>query len=260
MNLNISSAVKNVKTVITANSPVLLVGTAVAGVVATGILAAKGGYNARGIIDEHQALMDESEQSRELTLQEKVQLTWLCFAPPVFTGASTIASVVGVHTIHTKRHAALAGLYAVTTTKLDDYTEKAEEMLGAKKTQALNDSVAQKQLDRHPEKFENAEVMMVSDGTELCYDEWSGRWFMGSVPRIEKAVNEINRRLIDEGDASLNDFYDALGLGPIAMGQTFGWSGAKIEPRFGSVTSPDGRPAISVWFQDNPKENLGVLR
>ena len=250
--MNFTSAIRTAKSVITANSPVLLVGTAVAGVVTTGVLAAKAGYKARGILDEAQ-----EKQTEPLTLQQKTQLTWLCYAAPAVTGASTIASVVGVHTIHTKRHAALAGLYAVTTTKLDDYRDKAEELLGTKKTQELNNAVGQLAVDRDP--VENHEVIILDGGSELCYDEWSGRYFMGSVAKIEQAVQNINLQLLESGEASLNDFYDYLGLPPIPMGLRFGWSGAKIEgARFGAVTSKDGRPAISIWFHDEPKENLGL--
>lgn len=253
--MNIASSLKTVKSVITANSPVLLVGTAIAGVVATGVLAAKGGYNARGIVDEA-----EANRTEPLTVPEKVQLTWLCYAAPALTGASTIAATVGVHTIHTKRHAALAGLYAVTTTKLDDYREKAEELLGTKKAQELNNEIAQRNIDREIERgndFIDHEVIITDNGDALCYDEWSGRYFMGSVNKIESAVNEVNRLLIDNGDASLNDFYDYVGLTPISMGTRFGWSGEKIEARFGTVKTTDGRPAISFWFHKEPKDNLG---
>ena len=250
--MNIASGLRTVKSVITANSPVLLVGTAIAGIAATGVLAAKAGYKARGIVDEH-----EQEIGRETTIQEKAQLTWLCYSVPALTGASAIAATVGVHTIHTKRHAALAGLYAVTSNKLDDYRDKAEELLGPKKTQELNNGVAQKAVDRNPPK--DHEVIILDNGDELCYDEWSGRYFKGSVNKVEAAVNEINRLLMDNGEVSLNDYYDYVGLGTISMGTRFGWSGVKrIEPRFGTVQTTDGRPAISVWFHDEPKDNLGL--
>lgn len=255
--MNISSAFRTAKNVITANSPVLLVGTAVAGVITTGVLAAKGGYKARGILDEAQAKRDQEENSTPLTLQEKVQLTWLCYAAPAVTGASTIASVVGVHTIHTKRHAALAGLYAVTTSKLDDYREKAEELLGPKKTQELNNAIGQKAVDRDP-LADNREVIITGEGNELCYDEWAGRWFLGSVPSIERAVAEVNTQLVEDGDASLNDFYDRIGLPPTQMGSSFGWSGTKIGVRFGSTTASDGRSAVAIWFHEEPKKNMGV--
>lgn len=249
--MNLSNAVRTAKSVITANSPVLLVGTAVAGVVATGVLAAKGGYKARGIIEEAQELKGE-----DLTTNEKVQLTWLCFATPALTGASTIAATVGVHVIHNKRNAALAGLYAVASTKLDDYKEQAEELLGPKKTQALNDAVAQKTVDREG-PFENNEVRMLTDGTELCHDATTGRWFMSSVNKIESAINDMNRRVLSSGEISLNEFYDQVGLEPIPWGETFGWN-VQIEPRFGNVTSSDGRPAISVWFHPEPRKDLGT--
>lgn len=249
--MNLSSAVRTAKSIITANSPVLLVGTAIAGVVSTGVLAAMGGYKARGIVDAAAA-----ENETELTVQDKFRLTWLCYAAPAVTGASTIASVVGVHTIHTKRHAALAGLYAVTSTKLDDYREKAEELLGTKKTQELNDAVGQKSIDR--DAVGDHEVIVLEGGTELCYDEWSGRYFMGSMPIIERAFQEINLQLVESGDASLNDFYEHVGLTPIPMGLDFGWSGAKISPRFGAVKTRDGRSAVSFWFHETPKQNLGL--
>ena len=250
--MNLSSGLRTLQSVITANSPVLLVGTAVAGVVATGFLAAKGGYKARGILDEA-----EEEKGEELTTTEKVQLTWLCYATPALTGASAIACVVGVHTIHNKRHAALAGLYAVTQGKLDDYREKAEELLGTKKTQDLNNAVSQRAVDRNP--LNDKEVLIITDGTELCYDDWSGRYFMGSVNKIESAINELNRKLVNDGEASLNSFYDNLGLSSITMGDRFGWSGGdKVDVRFGNATTSDGRPAISFWFHSEPKDNLGV--
>lgn len=254
--MNLASYVKTAKSVITANSPVLLLGTTIAGVVTTGVLSAKAGYKARGIIDATQARMDEENESRPLTTQEMVQLTWLCYATAGISGAGTIAAAVGTHTIHTKRANAMAALYAVTSNKLDDMTEKAEELLGPKKTQQLQNEVAQKAIDRGA-SAEDTEVLMTEDGTELCYDDWSGRYFMSSMQKLESAVNDLNRQLIDHGDTCLNDFYDRIGLPNIPMGDSFGWSGAKVEGRFGAVTTKDGRPAISVWFQEAPKENMG---
>lgn len=120
--INISSYVKTAKSVITANSPVLLLGTTIAGVVTTGVLAAKAGYKARGIVDEAEGRYKEEfdEEFVVLTPQEKIQLTWLCYATAGISGAGTIASAVGTHTIHTKRANAMAALYAVTSNKLDD--------------------------------------------------------------------------------------------------------------------------------------------
>lgn len=270
--MNISSYVKTAKSVITANSPVLLLGTTIAGVVTTGVLSAKAGYKARGIVEDERmrrvaspeppfdTFLEYKEEFEAnvppLTIQEVAQLTWLCYATAGISGAGTIAAAVGTHTVHTKRANAMAAVYAVTSNKLDDMSEKAQEMLGPKKTQQLNNDVAQRQIDRG-ESVENSEVIMVDDGNELCYDEFSGRYFISSLPRIEAAINSVNRKIIDEGDASLNDYYEYVGLPSIDIGYSFGWSGPKIDGRFGAVTAADGRPAISVGFYQNPKDGLG---
>jgi len=233
--MNITSYVKTVRSVITANSPVLLLGTTITGVVTTG---------------------EPGEDAPNLTPQEIVQLTWPSFTLPTISAAGTIAAAVGTHTVHTKRANAMAALYAVTSNKLDDMTERAEELLGPKKTQQLQNDVAQKALTRRS-MDEDAEVYMTNEGEELCFDEWSGRYFMGSVQGIESAINDVNRQIIDQGDACLNDFYESVGLNSIEIGETFGWSGTKIEARFAAVTSKDGRPAISVGFHKAPKAGLG---
>lgn len=243
---NLSSTIKTVKALVTANSPILLVGTAIAGVVSTGVLAAKGGYKARGIIDEAAVVKGES-----LTVQEQSKLTWKCYTVPVLTGVSTIASIVGVHTIHTKRHAALAGLYAMTTAKLDEHIDKAEELLGPKKTQALTNTLSQEALDVNP--LGDKEILMTGENAELCNDRFSGRYFMSSLQSIEQAFNEANRQIIDTGDCSLNDLYNYMGLSDVPMGEAFGWSGdEKILPKIGSAVAADGRASIVVDFRRTP--------
>jgi hypothetical protein len=270
--MNISSAVKTAKTVITANSPVLLVGTAIAGVVATGVLAAKGGYKARGIIDEarmsrvaspvgpfdtfadyREAYDEYAKDALDLTVSEKVQLTWLCYAVPGVTALSTIASVVGVHTIHTKRSAVMAGMYALTSSKLDDVQTKAEEMLGAKKAQVLKDDVGQKAIDRT--QLVEDEVIITPFGTELFYDDFCGRYFTSSVSKVEEAVNTVNREIIKEGSASVNFFYDILGLEENTVGAQFGWGGKdEVRVSFGGVLDKKTqRSAVAMWFQSAPK-------
>lgn len=270
--INISRSMKTVKSVITANSPVLLLGASIAGVVATGVLSAKAGYKARGIIDEEKArrgaeaasgqvfdtYLEEKEAyeaAADLTAQEKLSLTWLCYAAPVITGVSTIASCTGVHLIHSKRNAMLAGLYAVTAGKLDDYKEAAEDLLGAKKSQQLTDTMAQKTVDEGGPLVNN-QIVLNEGGTELCHDDMTGRYFLSNMNLIDAAVNEVNAMLIDEGELDLNIFYDRLGLEPVPFGDDFGWSKAKTKKvgvNYGNVTSPDGRPAISITFRPAPK-------
>lgn len=248
--MDISSTINKAKRAITAQSPVLLAGTAVVGIISTAILSARAGYKARTYIDAV-----EIEKGESISTAEKVGLTWLCYIPATIAATAATASVVGAHVIHNKRNAALAGLYAVGMAKLDDYQEKAEELLGPKKSQETRDDVAQKAYERGPDAHE---VVIVGDGTDLAYDEWSGRVLKDtSVATIENVVNIVNRHLLDGDDVSVNEVYDHLGLGPVMAGEGMGWSGATIEAKFGTVMTPNGKPAISFWFRPAPKIKFG---
>lgn len=247
MNLNVNNLMKKTKNFVTANSPELLVGTAIVGVITTGFLAAKAGYKAANKVRDF-----EEVEERETTSQEKFQLTWLTYASPALTGATTIAAVLGAHLIHTKRYAALAGFYAVAANRADDLQDQVEKHLGPKKQQEVQDAIAQKTADRDSESIDN-EIVFLDGGTELCYDEFTARWFMGSHSVIEKAFLNLNLQLAKEGSASLNDFHDFLGLPPSQIGADMGWRGQDhVEPKFGSTTNKEGKPAIAFYFHENP--------
>lgn len=253
--IKISKVFKNAKHVITANSPVLLVGTAIAGVVATGVLAAKGGYEARAIVDDF-----EDNEGREATVPEKVQLTWLCFAPPVLTGASTIAATVGVHAIHARRFTAITGLYAVASSQLDSYQEKAEELLGAKKSQQISDFVAQKQIE-NTGPVKSHDIIVTGDGDQLCHDEFGERYVQTTYSKLQAAVLKVKEQMLEDDYCSLNDFYEHAGMRPSVAGSLVGWSGTNPDVMVanGELT-PDGRPCISFRFQPQPAPNYRHTR
>lgn len=248
--INISRGMKTVKSVVTANSPVLLLGTSIAGVITTAVVSARAGWKARGIVDAKQA----EQPDVPLTKKEQAQLTWLCYAVPGVTAASTIAGVTGLHMVHSKRNAALAGLYALSVNKLDDVQEEAEKLLGTKKSQQLNDNLAQKNIDRHGNY---AEPAVTGGGTDLWYDAYTDRFFYSSMNEIAKGVNEANAFLVAEGDLDLNTFYDKIGLNPIPSGTELGWSGEPINVMYGAVMHPDGRSAGSITFRDDPQLDMG---
>lgn len=247
---NFSRGLKTVKSVITANSPVLLLGTTIAGVITTGVLSARAGYKARGIVDAKQA----EQPDEPLTNKEKAQLTWLCYAAPAVSGISTITACTGLHLVHTKQKAALAGLYAITATKLDDVQEEAEKLLGTKKSQQLNDTLLQKNIDRNGNY---GPPIVTGGGTDLWYDAWTDRFFYSSMNAIAKGLNDANAFLISEGDLDLNTFYDKIGVGTIPSGTELGWSGEPIDLKYGAVLHPDGTSAGSITFRREPMLDMG---
>lgn len=100
----------------------------------------------------------------------------------------------------------------------------------------------------------------------LVRDEWSGRYFEGTMFEIHQAVNEVNAFMIGEGDVALNAFYDRLGLESLPRGTEVGWSGEAIDIVYGSGLTgpgshygvPEGVPYISMAFRREPRSLFGA--
>ena len=59
---------------------------------------------------------------------------------------------------------------------------------------------------------------------KLFYDDFSGRYFESTIEKVHAAEYNINRDLSMRDYATLNEFYDYLGLIPIDGGNDLGWS------------------------------------
>ena len=78
---------------------------------------------------------------------------------------------------------------------------------------------------------------------------------MISIPNsINKAINELNRRINLNFYVSLNDFYDEIGLEENDLGRALGWNSDKglIEVSFSSQLSPKNEPCLVISFDCTP--------
>ena len=91
---------------------------------------------------------------------------------------------------------------------------------------------------------------------QLCYDDWTGRFFRGTLASLEVAMHRFNSIVMQEGEANLNTFYGLVELSPIRMGVDFGWN-EEMKLIFGTIMSPQGEPAIAISFRNEPKPELG---
>lgn len=96
------------------NLPNILTVTSILGTAATGILSYKAG--------EDIAKLEEDEKIPKNIAK--------AVAPPVITGASTIACIVGLNHAHARKYAALMSMYALSQTDLNTYKEEVEKIFG----------------------------------------------------------------------------------------------------------------------------------
>lgn len=236
------------------NSPAILTAVGVTGTIATAILVGKATFRATELIIDEQAIQDLQELGHPLDSREKFELVWKLYIPPVATGTITIVSIVMANQVGTRRAAAVAAAYSLSEKAFTEYREKVLEKLGENKERAVRDELAQNRISKNPPV--DREVVITGNGDVLCYEAYSGRYFQSNVEAIRKAENDINHTLLNDGYASLSDFYDKIGLPRTTASEEVGWKNdSLIELRFSTSLSGDGRPCISIDYRVEPIRN-----
>lgn len=64
----------------------------------------------------------------------------------------------------------------------------------------------------------------ICEDTQLFYDVFSNRYFEAELSVVRKAESALNKKLLNYGYASVNDFYDLLGIKGVGHGNDVGWS------------------------------------
>lgn len=252
----ISRAFKN-------NSPTILSGAAIAGVITTAVLTAKATLKAsqqlgEANIEKNATLPIGADPGswEDLTNREIVETCWKTYVPAGLSGVATIACIVGANQIGLRRNAALLGAYTLADTAFREYKDEVLAQLGETKEQKVRDGIAKKQLEENP--VTNTTVI-VGGGDQLCYDSLTGRYFRGDIETIRQAANEINRSIVGGNMyASQNEFYAFLGLGPVTLGDELGWNLDNfIDLVFSSHLADDGRPCLAIGYKSLPRKDYG---
>lgn len=250
----VTNALKGVEKALKKHSPEILTGIGIAGMIATTITAVKATPKALRLIDQK-----EIKENKRLTTTEVIKTTWKCYIPAAVTGTLSIACLVGASSVSLKRNAALATAYTISETALKDYREKAIEVVGEKKEQAIRDAVTKDKIAKDP--VEGKEIIMTGTDEVLCYDVLSGRYFKSDREKINRAVNEINRNMRTDMFVSLNDFYYEIGLPEIKLGEYLGWNIEKgyMDVQFGSHIASNGVPCLVIAYSVAPQYGYDVL-
>jgi len=244
----ITNTFKNVTKVLKKHSPEILTGIGIAGMVVAAVTAVKATPKALRLIDEK-----EIKDGKRLNNAEVFKTVWKCYIPAAVTGVCSIGCIIGASSINARRNAALTAAYAISVSDLKTYKEKALEVVGDKKEQAIRDAVAKEKIAKDP--VVNKEIIMTGSDETLCYDVLSGRYFMSDIEKIRRAVNEVNRNMRTEMCVSLNDFYYEIGLPEIRLGNYLGWNIEKgyMEVMFSSDLAADGTPCLVVGYSSPPE-------
>lgn len=257
--MTIADITKRVLHILDDNSPLILTGLAVGGVVSTVILAIRATPTAVSCIFEENerraaiAEQDEGSPFVELTKRDIVRLTWMEYIPTIGMTAITITCIIGAQSINTRRQAALISGFTLAETAFKEYREKVTERLGEKADQGVRDDIAKDHVQNNPV---SNQVVITGKGDVLCYDHMSGHYFNCDMESLRRAQNDINAQCINGMYASQNDFYQKIGLPNSRYGEEYGWTTTNmLELKFSAVMSEDNTPCIAIDYETAPVRN-----
>ena len=223
-------------------TPYILASSALVGVGLTGFFAAMGGMKAQRLLDH--------EDANGAAFKEKTRLTWRCYIPALSVAAVTGASIIGLHGILGRRIASVAATTAVAESQLDRLKAAIKEYVSPQQREEIQNAVARPVAETQiaPPVADD-----LAEGTQLCFEAYSGRYFIASMEDIRAAVNTLNAQINNSLYGSINDLYDLLGLERTRYGDDVGWnSDHLVEPCFSADLTGDGRPYIVLDYEKGP--------
>lgn len=207
------------------SSPTILICVSAVGVVATAVLAAKAAPKAKRLVEEA-----EAKKGEELTNLEKVKTAGPVYIPAAMTGVLTITCMFSANTLSRKTQAALSSAYALLDQSFKRYQRKVKELFG----EGAHKQVVGEILMEDAEKVSLTNPCLLGNTTldfgvddevvRRFYDTYSGKAFNSTIERVIQAEYHLNRIFTLGGYASLNEFYQFLGLPEIEGGNKIGWS------------------------------------
>lgn len=230
-------------------SPEILTGVGLIGMAASVVVAVKSTPKAMELIEKEKEVRKDVG-SEPPTNFELVKAAGGCYIPAALLGAASICCIIAATRTSVKRNAALTAAYTLSETARLEYKHKVMEKLGERKEREIVDEINKDKVVKHPVQ----EVIVTGKGDTICYDSISGRYFKSDMDILNKAVNELNRKIVHETYISLNEFYDLIGLDFIKLGDMLGWNveDGYIDLTYSSILDAAGNPCLVVDYSVYP--------
>lgn len=190
-----------------------------------------------------------------MTKKEVVQDCWKFYIPAAVCGAGTIACILGSNALNKKQLASMTAAYMALGKTYQEYRRQVAERWGTD---------AEKDVWKDAQSIKEEPTKNMTEEKLLCYEPISKRYFHATEAELTDAFYTINRSFALDGEVSLNDFYNCLGLEYLPNGDTTGWSADYlaneweyywIDFQYYKQTTDDG---LEVYYVDSfqpPIEN-----
>lgn len=223
------------------NSPAILFGAGVVGVVGTVVMASRATLKLEDVLEEtnekletvrtlqHDKYSDEDRVKDKAVVYTRavVDISKL-YAPAFALGLVSIACLSGSHHILTRRNAALGAAYAGLDKAFREYRGRVVEEIGEEREARVYQPVDKIDVVDEDGKKTKGHVATAKGGSpyKVLFDEANKHWVRHAEYNqifIQAQQNYANDLLHSRGFVFLNDVHDMLGLPRTKAGQIVGW-------------------------------------
>jgi hypothetical protein len=235
------------------HEPEILMSMGICGLIFSTVWGVKATVQATKMVEKK-----ESDTNKKLGVKDIVATTWKLYIPVVASMIVSVPCIIASDRVSSKRYAAMATAYTLSETALQEYQDKAKEIVGEKKDKEIKEAISKDNVDKT--YTGNNQIIMTGDGDSLFFEPLSGRYFKSNWNTISKAANELNATAMSsmEGEISLNDWFEALNLPRTDIGDSIGWDikfGPKhlIDIEISSHITKDNIPCGAIAYNNQPK-------
>jgi hypothetical protein len=236
----VSKALGRQALVLEKNSPAILFGTGIVGMVGSTVLACRATLKLEEVLEEGKENIkkaktleheDYSEKDREkdlaiIHIQTSMKIVKL-YGPAIVLGGVSVAALTQSHSILNKRNAALTAAYAALEKGFAQYRQRVVEKYGEEEDRNFRYG------SREVEVMENGKkktVLRVGEGEPSIYarffDPLSTKWSKEpeyNLLLLKCQQNYANDLLRARGHVFLNEVYDMIGVPRSKAGSVVGW-------------------------------------
>jgi hypothetical protein len=231
---------------VSARSQIILAGSAITGLFTTAYLASTATLRARDIlwVAEQGEVKASGRLDKKTSFSAKFKLCWKEYIPAAIVATATVASIVTGVKIMNTRLATAASMAIAGERLFDDYKRHVVEAIGESKEQKIRDAVVQDRINQTP-----AHTIIIQSGSVLCCELLTMRYFESNKDELLRGVNLLNKKVLAQDEAYLDDFYEIVGLPFTTMSNQVGWESDKLmDLTFTSALSPDGKPCLAFDY------------
>lgn len=188
---------------------------------------------------------DESVDYR-LSTSEVVANTWSCYIWTLLLLSGAITCGVASHINSNRKIEAMSIAYGSLLETYNTYKDNVRKTIKERDLRTINHNVVHDIVEKDkasmPEHIKNTLFAVTDDTKVLFRDVYSSKnssgYFKKTMEEVRRAEGRFNRMLIDNGSATLNDWYDCLDIGHSEIGDVLGWRWEEVGPLF-AVGIPD---------------------